>query len=82
MRRAYLRHGAHHHHYVSVVPAELWAGELHGEGQLGVVDGELGLQRDLVLLVRSVEHPDIRGREGNHLQSGVSFCALAPFLMP
>ena len=82
MRRAYLRHGAHHHHNVSVVPTELRAGELHGEGQLGVVDGELGLQRDLVLLVRSVEHPDIRGRKRNHLQRRASFCAWAPFLMP
>ena len=67
----YLGYRAHHHHDVSVVPTELRAGELHREGQLGVVDGELRLERDLVLLVRGVLHPDIGRGEGNHLPGEV-----------
>ena len=65
-----LRDDAYNHHDVSVVPTEVWAGEVHGEGQPGVVEGELGLQRDLVLLVRGVLHPDIRRREGDDLTGG------------
>ena len=67
----YLGYRAHHHHDVSVVPTELRAGELHREGQLGVVDGELRLECDLVLLVRGVLHPDIGRGEGNHLPEEV-----------
>ena len=62
-----LRNDPHDHHDISVVSAELWAREVHGERQPGVVEGELGLESDLVLLVRHVLHPDVGGREGDDL---------------
>ena len=58
------------HHDVAVVPAEVRAREVHGEGHPGVVERELRLQRDLVLLVRSVLHPDLWRGEGDDLAGG------------
>ena len=65
-----LRDDAHNHHDVAVIATELGTGKVHGERQTGVVEGELRLQGDLVLLVRSVLHPDIRRREGDDLAGG------------
>ena len=65
-----LRDDAHNHHDVAVIATELGTGKVHGERQTGVVEGELRLQGDLVLLVRSVLHPDIRRWEGDDLTGG------------
>ena len=44
--------------------------ELHAERQLGVVDGELGQERQAVVLVRVVHQVQVGGGEGDVLAGG------------
>ena len=46
------------------------AWELHAERQLGVVDGELGEERQAVVLVREVRQVQVGGGEGDVLAGG------------
>ena len=64
------RHPSNQQHLLLVFLAELPPLELHHHRQRGVVDGELGGDGDVVLLVRGVHEPDPLGWEGNLLTRG------------
>ena len=59
-----------HHHLLTVVVAEPDSLELHHHGQGGIVHRELRGKGDVVLLVRSVDEPDLLGRERYLLAGG------------
>ena len=59
-----------HHHLLTVVVAEPDSLELHHHRQGGIVHRELRGKGDVVLLVRSVDEPDLLGRERYLLAGG------------
>ena len=65
-------HPSNDQHLLPVVLAELLTHELHDHRQPGVVDGELGGDGDVVLLVGGVHQPDLLGGEGDLLARGGS----------
>ena len=65
-------HPSNDQHLLPVVLAELLTHELHDHRQPRVVDGELGGDGDVVLLVGGVHQPDLLGGEGDLLARGGS----------